>query len=135
MKKYRQNVEPSPGSYAKIGRLSMPVAKAIRRKAAYIYIDENHLQHIFINHCKELSALGFDALTFVKLVVTNYNRIYRGAGNSLLLVIYNGNPKVTAIELNIALKKGFYEVKTATVMSKIFLQKKELLWPKQPRQC
>ena len=78
-----------PNNYTKVGRLSLPVAKTIRRKAADIYIDDNHLRHIFIHHDKELRALGFDALTFVRLVVNNYNRIYKGSGGSLLLVIYN----------------------------------------------
>jgi hypothetical protein len=119
-----------PNNYIRVGRLSLPVAKTIRRKAADIYIDDNHLRHIENFHNRELAALGFDALTFVKLVVSNYNRIYKGAESSLLLVIYNGKPKVTAIELNLILRQGFYEVKTATVMSKMFLQKKELLWLK-----
>ena len=118
-----------PNNYTKVGRLSLPVAKAIRRKAADIYIDDNHLRHIFIYHDKELRALGFDALTFVKLVVNNYNRIYKGASTSLLLVIYNGKPKVTAIELNLVLKQGFYEVKTATIVRKTFLKEEKLLWP------
>ncbi|MDR0691582.1 MAG: hypothetical protein LBF69_00925 [Prevotellaceae bacterium] len=118
-----------PNNYTKVGRLSLPVAKTIRRKAADIYIDDNHLRHIFMRHDKELRALGFDALTFVKLVVNNYNRIYKGASTSLLLVIYNGKPKVTAIELNLVLKQGFYEVKTATIVRKTFLKEEKLLWP------
>ncbi|MDR3350295.1 MAG: hypothetical protein LBN98_01440 [Prevotellaceae bacterium] len=118
-----------PNNYTKVGRLSQPVAKAIRRKAANIYIDDNHLRHIFIQHQEELAAIGFDALTFVQLVVSNYNRIYKGAGASLLLVIYNGKPKVTAIELNLVLKYGFYEVKTAAIVRKTFLKEEKLLWP------
>jgi hypothetical protein len=108
----------------------MPVAKAIRRKAADIYIDDNHLRHIAIQHGRELAVLGFDPMTFVRLVVRNYNRIYNGTGSSLLLVLYNGKPKVTAIELNLVLKQDFYEVKTATVMKKTFFKDEKLLWPK-----
>lgn len=115
-------------NYTKVGRLSQPVAKIIRRKAADIYIDDNHLQHISMKHGKELAVIGFDAMTFVQLVVKNYNRIYKGTGNSLQLVLYNGKPKVTAIELNLALKQGFYEVKTATIMKKSYLKDDKLLW-------
>jgi hypothetical protein len=115
-------------NYAKVGRLSQPVAKIIRRKAADIYIDDNHLRHIELKHGKELAAIGFDAMTFVRLVVKSYNRIYKGTGNSLQLVIYNGKPKVTAIELNLVLKNGFYEVKTATTMKKSYLKEDNLLW-------
>jgi hypothetical protein len=114
-------------NYIKVGRLSQPVAKIIRRKSADIYIDDNHLKHIALRHGKELEAIGFDAMTFVLLVVKNYNRIYKGTGTSLLLVMYNGKPKVTAIELNLALKQGFYEVKTATIMKKSYLKEDSLL--------
>ncbi|MDR3350297.1 MAG: hypothetical protein LBN98_01450 [Prevotellaceae bacterium] len=46
-----------PNNYTKVGRLSQPVAKAIRRKAANIYIDDNHLRHIFLRHQEELAAI------------------------------------------------------------------------------
>jgi hypothetical protein len=46
-----------PNNYNKVGRLSLPVAKAIRRKAADIYVDDNHLRNIFLRHSKELKAL------------------------------------------------------------------------------
>ena len=118
-------------NYQKVGRLRMPVAKAIHRKAANIYVDDNHLRHITNTHSLEFEALGLDAITFVTLVVNGFNRIYKGSGKSLLLVIYNGKPKVTAIELNFALKKGFYEVKTATVMRKAFLNEDKHLWTKK----
>jgi hypothetical protein len=88
------------------------------------------LRHIVKKHGKELAALGFDASTFVQLVVSGYNRIYEGKDSSLLLVMFNGKPKVTAIELNLVLKTGFYEVKTATTMNKEFLKKRKLLWQK-----
>jgi len=116
--------------YKKIGRLSLAIAKAIRRKSADIYIDENHIKHIEINHSKELNSIGFDAETFVCLVVENFNQIRIGKNESLLLVIYNGKPKVTAIELNYVLKTKFYEVKTATIMSKKRLKSKVILWEK-----
>jgi hypothetical protein len=117
-------------TYQKVGRLRQPVAKAIRRKAANIYINDNHLRHILNRHAEELASVGLDPITLVCLVVNNFNRIYKGKGQSLLLTIYNGKPKVTAIELNFAIRKGFYEVKTATITRKTYLKDEDLLWQK-----
>jgi hypothetical protein len=115
-------------NYHKIGRLRLPVAKSIHRPAADIYIDGSHLKHIANRHGAELAALGFDAFTFVTLAVGNYNRIYKGSGDSLLLVIYNGKPKVAAIELNFSLREKFYEVKTAVIVRKGFLKEEQCIW-------
>jgi len=117
--------------YKKIGRLKKTIADQINRKTADIYINENYLKHIFLQHQTELTQLGLTPKMFIDLVVNGFNRIYKGSGNSLLLVLWNGKPKSTAIEMNFALQKGFYEVKTATVMSKIFLSRKKLLWKKE----
>lgn len=114
-------------NYTKVGRLKQPIAKEISRKAAYIYVDDYHLKHIENKHQHELSSVGLDAFNFVKLVVGGFNQIRKGSGNSILLVIYNGKPKVVAIELNYSIKKGFYEVKTATIMSKKSIERKDLL--------
>ncbi|MDR0667637.1 MAG: hypothetical protein LBF90_03340 [Prevotellaceae bacterium] len=116
--------------YERVGRLKMSVARAIRREAADIYVTRNYLRHIENEHPKELNLLGLEAIMLVRMVVNQYNRIYKGSGDSLLLVVYNGRPKATAIELNWALKEGFYEVKTATIMKKEFLKKEKLLWLK-----
>ena len=88
------------------------------------------MKHIFLQHRKEITELGFTPKSFVDLVATNFNCIFQGSGESLLLVMQNGKSKVIAIEMNYALQKGFYEVKTATVMSKSFLEKRKLLWTK-----
>jgi hypothetical protein len=116
--------------YTKVGRLRKPIADQIRRKSADIFIDENHLVHIFNRHRLELEQVGLEPKMFVNLVVNNFNRIYKGKGTSILLVLWNGNPKVTAIEMNYALKNGFYEVRTATVMRKEFFNDNALLWTK-----
>ena len=117
--------------YKKVGRLKKPIADAIGREPAYIYISQNYMKHIFLRHKKEIAALGFTPKAFVDLVVANFNCIYKGiAGESLLLVIQNGKSKVVAIEINYALKEEFYEVKTAFVTEKNLLEKRELLWTK-----
>jgi len=115
----------------KLGRLSPTIAKAIRRKSADIYITENYIKHIFNRHIEELRAIGYTPLEFAKEVVVGFNRIYKGAGNSILLVKWNGTPKVAAIELNLAFRKEFYEVKTAQIRAKANMKNLELLWQKK----
>ncbi len=117
--------------YEKIGRLRKPIADSIGRKAADIYIDHNHLKHILNKHKNDLAHLGLTPKVFIDLVVTGFTRIYKGTGHSLLLVIWSGKAKVVAIELNLALKKAFYEIKTATVYRKDFLKEENLLWVKK----
>ncbi|MCL2413950.1 MAG: hypothetical protein FWC94_01690 [Bacteroidales bacterium] len=117
--------------YKKIGKLKKTIADQIGRETADIYVCESHLKHIFNRHEAELASVGLTPQMFVDLVVINFNRIYKGVGNSLLLVLWNGKPKTTAIEMNYALQKGFYEIKTATVMRKDFFDKKTLLWKKK----
>ena len=125
----QSRIENQP-HYTKVGRLRKSIATQIKRKAADIYIDDNHLKHVFIRHKDEIEQVGFTPSTFVDLVVNNFNRIYKGRENALQLVIWNGNAKVTIIEMNLALKKGFYEVKTATIKRKSHLENCVLLWKK-----
>ena len=119
--------------YEKVGRLRKPVADAIGRRPADIYIDQNHLRHIFNRHKDDLAELGLTPILFVNLVVSGFNRIYKAKRQALYLIIQNGNPKVVVIEMNYAFKKGFYEVKTATVMRGDFFDGKELLWEKHKK--
>ena len=117
--------------YERIGRLRKPIADSIGRKAADIYLDHNHLRHVFSKHREDLAELGLTPKVFIDLVVNGFNRIYKGTGHSLLLVIWNGKAKVVAIELNFALKKEFYEVKTATIYRKDFFKDENLMWIKR----
>ncbi|MDR1951635.1 MAG: hypothetical protein LBP96_05340 [Bacteroidales bacterium] len=117
----------------KVGRLTQPVANAIRRKAADVYITDNYIKHIFIGHENDLGAVGLTPLQFVEIVANGYNRVYKGSGQSLLLVKWNGNPKVAAIEMNLAFKKEFYEIKTAQIREKRRFKVENLLWKKNER--
>lgn len=117
--------------YKKVGRLRAPIAAAIGKKTADIYLNEKQLKHIFYRHAEDLAYFGLTPKLFVDLVVKGFNRIYKGSGRSLLLVLWNGKPQVVAIELNFALKKEFYEVKTASVYRKEFFDNKQLLWSKK----
>ncbi|MCL2413376.1 MAG: hypothetical protein FWC98_04470 [Bacteroidales bacterium] len=117
--------------YKKIGKLKKSIADQIGRETADIYVCENHLKHIFNRHEAELASVGLTPQMFVDLVVNNFNRIYKGDRNAVLLVLWNGRPKATVIEMNYALQRGFYEIKTATIMRKDFFENKILLWRKK----
>ncbi|MDR0941176.1 MAG: hypothetical protein LBM68_02995 [Bacteroidales bacterium] len=118
--------------YTKLGKLKKAIAEKINRPAADIYIDNNHLRHIFNKHKAELEQLGLTPKMFVDLVVAGFNRIYEGHRQALMLVLWNGKPKVTVIEMNLAFtNEEFYEVTTATVMSKEFFKNKVLIWKKE----
>jgi len=118
--------------YKKIGRLRKPIADIIGEPAADVYIDDNHLKHIFFEHKNELAKVGLTPLMFVDLVVNNFNRVYKSNNKrSLLLVQWNGTPKVTAIELNLAFKDVFYEINTAFIKRKETFKNLKLLWKKK----
>ena len=125
----RPQIEDQPHA-KKLGRLSQSVAKTIGKKSADIYITENYIKHIFNRHIEELRAVGYTPFDFAKEVVTGFNRIYKGAGESILLVKWNGTPRVAAIELNFAFQKEFYEVKTAQIRAKANMKNLVLLWEK-----
>ncbi|MDR1739399.1 MAG: hypothetical protein LBR45_01405 [Bacteroidales bacterium] len=126
----KQKIQDQKHIY-KIGRLNQPIAKIIHRKAADIYITQNCIKHIFIKHAQQLDSIGYTPLEFVEMLIKNYNRIYKGTGNSLLLTKWNGLPEIVAIELNFALKKEFYEVKTAFIKRKGDFKEADLLWQKK----
>ena len=118
--------------YQKIGRLRKPVADEINKPSADIYIDDNHLKHIFNRHKTELAKLGLTPLMFVDLVISKFNRIYKKESrHSILLVQWNGIAKVAAIELNFAFKDEFYEIKTGFTRDKKYFREDDLLWKKK----
>jgi len=120
--------------YHKIGRLNKTVADKIKVKAADIYITDNQIKHIQDVHRVELGQLGISAIDFVKIVVRSFNQVRKGSNNSLLLIIFNENyHKTAAVSLNFALKKEFWEVKTAQPRRTTEINKKVLLWKACPR--
>ncbi|MDR0436806.1 MAG: hypothetical protein LBH22_00735 [Bacteroidales bacterium] len=118
--------------YQKIGRLRKSIADKIGKPAADIYIDDNHLKHIFNQHKNELAKIGLTPLMFVNLVIDKFNRIYKQESRqSFFLVQWNCIAKVTVIELNFAFKNGFYEIKTAFTRDKKNFKKENLIWEKK----
>lgn len=113
----------------KVGRLKMTVAKKIKRKCADIYLTPNYLKHIENRHRKELEALGISAVDFVRIVVQQYNQIREGTGDSILLVIFNGELNHTA-GIDLCLSGDHWEVKTAEPRKTEDIIKRKLLWEK-----
>ena len=115
--------------YIKVGRLKDTVARQAHLKCADIYVSENYLKHIQLQHGDELQALGIAPLDFVSLICDNFNEIRQGAGNSVLIVMYNSSlAYVAGIALNYSLEKGFWEIKTAEPRRLRTIQKKALIW-------
>jgi len=118
--------------YYKVGRIKMTIAKAAHIKAAYIFVNKNHLLHIAGTHTKELQALGFTAKDFVKHVAQSFTRIYKDKKtNALFLVVYH--PEIThsaVIQLNYVENFEFWEIKTAAPYRTAFFKNKLLVWRK-----
>ncbi len=118
-----------PEGSVKVGRINMTVARKIKRKCADIYLKPNYLKHIERRHKKELESLGLTAIDFVRMVAKQYNQIREGTGDSLLLVIFNGELNHTA-GIDLCLSGNFWEVKTAEPRKTEDIIKRKLLWEK-----
>ncbi len=88
----RNNIDKT---FTKVGRITMPIAKAARMKAADIYVDENHIKHVAGKHKRELSQLGISAVDIVKLVASSFNRIYKADRGCFFIVIFQKNIDIT----------------------------------------
>ena len=113
----------------KVGRLKMTIARKINKKCADIYLTPNYLKHIERRHKTELEKVGFSAVDFVKAVVKSYNQIRKGSGDSILLVIFNGDLNYTA-GIDLCLSGDHWEVKTAEPRKTEDIIKRKLLWEK-----
>ena len=113
----------------KVGRLKLTIARKINKKCADIYLTPNYLKHIERRHKTELEKVGFTAVDFVKAVVKSYNQIRKGSGDSILLVIFNGDLNYTA-GIDLCLSGDHWEVKTAEPRKTEDIIKRKLLWEK-----
>ena len=115
--------------YKKVGRLSMTIAKRLHLKSADILLSPNAIIHLRNNHGKELNQIGMTPLDFVKFVVSNFNQVRKGTGDSYLLVVYHEKlSKISAIELKNIDGTDYWNVNTACPMRLDFIDKKPLLW-------
>ena len=113
----------------KVGRLKLTIARKINKKCADIYLTPNYLKHIERRHKTELEKVGLSAVDFVKAVIKGYNQIRKGSGDSILLVIFNGDLNYTA-GIDLCLSGDHWEVKTAEPRKTEDIIKRKLLWEK-----
>ncbi|MDR1739895.1 MAG: hypothetical protein LBR45_03985 [Bacteroidales bacterium] len=76
-------------TFTKVGRITMPIARAAKMKAADICVDNNHVRHVANEHKRELTQLGISAIDLIKLVATSFNRIYQAKKGCFFIVIYD----------------------------------------------
>ena len=77
----------------------------------------------------KVEKVGLSAIDFVKAVVKGYNQIREGSGDSILLVIFNGDLNHTA-GIDLCLSGDYWEVKTAEPRKTEDIVKRKLLWEK-----
>lgn len=114
----------------KVGRIKRGSWASRCLKVTDIIVYDSELVHIYKNHGKELESLGMKAFDYVQFVVTHFQRIYKGSGNSFILVVPRRQTSSTAaIELHIeSIKnKEVYKIKTANPIETNRLSSKILL--------
>jgi hypothetical protein len=112
----------------KVSRIRYNSWATVVLKSCDIVVFERELVHIQNHHGKELAELGMTALDFVRFVTGNFNVVYKGSGNSVLLVVKHSDlSKVAAIELIILGKKQNYKINAAFPINIERLHQKELL--------
>jgi hypothetical protein len=119
----------SPKDEIKMGYLSKSVADQIKQQPGEIRAEIKQLIHVVDRHYGDsLKKLGLTAGQFVRMIVKDFNRIYRGHSGRLLLVLWNGTPK--AVVINLKKKDAYYIVVTAHIRSKKNFKDTDLLWEK-----
>jgi len=133
---YKKNEKKPDGKKAhfentmyKVGRVRYNSWATQVLKACDIVIYERELVHIRTYHGIDLEKIGFTTLDFVKIIIEKFNCIYKGSGNSFLLVMEKEPlSNVAAIELTINKnQKDTYKINTALSIETKRLHKKKLL--------
>jgi len=117
-----------------VGKLNKKYLKAIKLnvKNNSLYISKNNLKHIEKKHKIELQGLGITAQMFLETVIINFNRIYQDKKTkAYFLVIYNEDKADgVVLQVNLALKNEFLEIKTAVPYRTAYFNNKILLFTK-----
>lgn len=78
---------------------------------------------------KQIQNAGFkNARDFVEFVGRNYNAIYKGGGRSLKISVRSERDCTMFIQLEPNSEEDFYDVKTAMITRKTYLEKETPLW-------
>ena len=114
----------------KVGRIRQGSWATRCLKATDIIVYDSELVHIYKYHGKQLDSLGMKAFDYVQFVVAHFRRVYRGSGNSFILVVPRQRiSSSAAIELYLESVEGkeVYKIKTANPIETSRLSSKELL--------
>ena len=113
----------------KVGRIRYNSWATEVLTSADIYVSETELVHITKRHQKELGTIGMNSIDFVRFIVSNYNEIRQGSGNSVWLVVRrNKTSNFAAIELeNIDRRRKIYIVRSASPVNSKQLENRKLL--------
>lgn len=115
----------------KIGRITQPIAKAIKKPAADIYLSKYWIKHNERYHSKEIKSVGMTVEQFIIWVVENFNQIRAATGESFTLIVYNGDDTSMTATIDITIQSNDnYEVKTAQPRRIESLANKQILWEK-----
>jgi hypothetical protein len=122
-----------PAAAPRLFRNNVPHARGDEPEAAPIRLrrgDESFGEKkIEEKHGAEIRAAGYrDAAAFVEDITENYTAIYEGRDSTLLLMKKNGKTKVAFISLTLGKDKTFYDVSSATLARKKYLDNKKVLW-------
>ena len=125
------------------GEITPEISKLIGRQAGKIRLrigchndndDKENYGEIHIERegrLKQLQDAGFEnARDFVDYVGKNYNAIYHGSGHSLKISARGNRDYTLFIQLEPSSDGDFYDVKTAMVSRKSYLEKENPLWTK-----
>ena len=115
----------------KIGRITQPIAKAIKKPAADIYLSKYWIKHNERYHSKEIKSVGMTVEQFIIWVVENFNQIRAATGESITLIVYNGDDTSMTATIDITIQSNDnYELKTAQPRRIESLANKQILWEK-----
>jgi hypothetical protein len=113
-----------------MGRIDEEAANSIGMRAGGIRLEPNSLPHMNRRaRLKELKKRGFNsARDAVNYVACGYQRIYRGKGDTVLLVRCDGKHMATFVQLIPDEKEHYYRVNTVLPVHADYLKNKPLLW-------
>ncbi len=125
------------------GEIPIEIAKIIGRQAGKIrlrigYHNDNDKKENFgelhierEGRLKQIKNAGFaNARDFVNFIGKNYTAIYSGNGRSLKICVNSDKDFTMFVQLEPNLDGDFYDVKTAMITRKSYLQKETPLWKK-----
>ena len=121
----------------KIGRLTPAIAKRIGVETGDIVIDSHTIAHITNRHQYQLDILGINAKTYAEIIARDFNQVYEGTNNRLLLVfLEEGKTHHNAAVVDLLMNRGengkcFWKVVTASPRNTEFFYKKTLLYKKR----